>query len=343
MTGAGTYAHCTALEMRLQPARGGVNGSAGRRAACLGECMIELIEHPDGSLTRSFGGDTLNTALYLARLGVEVDYVTALGDDAFSAEMLAAWRRESIGTQHVLRVAGRLPGLYLIQTDTGGERRFSYWRDRAPVRGFFGLPGSSAIETALAACGVFYFSGISLSLFDQAGQARLYALLEAIGNHGGSVVFDYNFRPRGWSDAAAARAAFTRVLPLCDIVLASVEDYALLFDLPAAADAVAHLQRAGIAEFVLKLAQPACIVVADGIQTLVPGAAVADVVDTTAAGDSFAAAYMAARLAGRAPADAASAGHELARIVVRHRGAVIPRAAMPPPHAAPEASGAAPG
>ncbi len=41
--------------------------------------MIELVAQPDGSLTRAFGGDTLNTALYLARLGVPTAYVTALG------------------------------------------------------------------------------------------------------------------------------------------------------------------------------------------------------------------------------------------------------------------------
>ena len=39
--------------------------------ACIGECMIELRELPDGSLRRSWGGDTLNTAVYLARLGTE--------------------------------------------------------------------------------------------------------------------------------------------------------------------------------------------------------------------------------------------------------------------------------
>jgi len=59
------------------------------RAACIGECMIELREEPDGRLARAYGGDTLNTAVYMARLGLAVDYVTALGDDAFSDEMAA--------------------------------------------------------------------------------------------------------------------------------------------------------------------------------------------------------------------------------------------------------------
>ena len=62
------------------------------RIACIGECMLELSEAAGGALTRAYGGDTLNTAVYLARLGVAVDYCTVLGDDPFSREMLAGWR-----------------------------------------------------------------------------------------------------------------------------------------------------------------------------------------------------------------------------------------------------------
>ena len=66
--------------------------------ALIGECMIELVEGGDGRLVRGFGGDSLNTAVYLARLGQCVNYVTALGDDPYSAEMLAAWAAEGVGT-----------------------------------------------------------------------------------------------------------------------------------------------------------------------------------------------------------------------------------------------------
>jgi 2-dehydro-3-deoxygluconokinase len=62
---------------------------------------------------------------------------------------------------------------------------------------------------------------------------------------------------------------------------------------------------------------------------VVPGTPVDDVVDTTAAGDSFAAAYLHARLSGESPRSAAAAGHRLAGQVVRYRGAIIPRDAMP--------------
>src|SRR5262245_27658644 len=51
-----------------------------RPLAAIGECMIELSEHPDGRITRAFGGDTLNTAVYLARLGIPVEYKPADGE-----------------------------------------------------------------------------------------------------------------------------------------------------------------------------------------------------------------------------------------------------------------------
>jgi 2-dehydro-3-deoxygluconokinase len=54
------------------------------------------------------------------------------------------------------------------------------------------------------------------------------------------------------------------------------------------------------------------------------------VVDTTAAGDSFAAAYIAARLGGSDPVEAAQAGHRLASLVICYPGAIIPGYAMPP-------------
>src|ERR1700752_2309842 len=120
------------------------------KVASIGECMIELKEAEDGLYSRGFGGDTLNTAVYLARLGVAVDYVTALGDDPLSDEMVAAWRAERVGTDRVGRMPGRLPGLYLITTDASGQRRFDYWRDSAPARLLFELPQTEQIAAALA-------------------------------------------------------------------------------------------------------------------------------------------------------------------------------------------------
>jgi 2-dehydro-3-deoxygluconokinase len=132
--------------------------------------------------------------------------------------MLRAWEAEGMGTSLVLRVAGQLPGLYLIQTDPRGERHFpywSYWRDHSPVRHLFDLPDTPRIETAPAAANVLHLSEITLSLLRRSSRERLFGLLEAVRAQGGQVVFDANFRPRGWSnrDEAGPPPAGAQALP----------------------------------------------------------------------------------------------------------------------------------
>ena len=300
------------------------------RVACLGECMVELAEQPDGLLRRSFGGDTLNTAIYLARCGVTVDYVTALGDDPFSDDMMAAWRNEGVGTRLVLRVRGALPGLYLIQTDKRGERRFSYWRDSAPVRRLFSLAEMAGVEASLADHDLLYLSGITLSLFDPPSRARLFRLLDAHRARGGRVAFDTNFRPRAWPDPDIARACFADMLTRTDLLLVGLEDWTLLHGTADERDVLSALRTLAAAEIVLKRSEHGCILLdQERHETVVPAHSVTAIIDTTAAGDSFAAAYIAARAAGCDPVEAARRGHHLAATVIMHRGALIPRSAMP--------------
>jgi 2-dehydro-3-deoxygluconokinase len=299
------------------------------RVACIGECMVELSERPDGSLVRGFGGDTLNTALYLARLGVAVDYVTALGDDIWSDEMAAAWGREGIGLDQVRRLPGRMPGLYIIRTDAEGERSFHYWRERAAARDLLTGPGADETRAVLETYDLVHLSGISLSLYGETGRAALFETLTRLRARGGRVAFDTNYRPRGWPDRDEAWTAFRAALALADLIFASVEDLDWLFG-EAGADEV--LRHRGRAEIVLKASSgsaPVARVLHGTADIAVAAPAAAQVVDTTAAGDSFAAGYIAARLAGLAPGAAAAEAHRLAGAVIGHRGAVIPRDAMP--------------
>jgi 2-dehydro-3-deoxygluconokinase len=296
------------------------------RVASIGECMIELSQAGGGLLARGWGGDTLNTAVYLARLGVAVDYVTALGDDPWSDEMVEAWRAEGVGTGLVVRVPGRVPGLYLISTDEEGQRRFHYWRDSAPARQMFDLPQTDGIVAALPGYDVVYVSGISLSLYGEAGRERLFSALDAARARGRRLVFDTNFRTRLWPDRTLAQAAYRAALRRADTVMASTEDLAQLFG-----DAgLAQLPTGDpTREILLRLADPGVRILHDGKDVTVPAPPVENVVDTTAAGDSFAAAYLAARLAGADPVTAARCGHCLAGVVVQYRGAIVPREAMP--------------
>ena len=298
------------------------------KVACIGECMVELKQADGGLFSRGYGGDTLNTAVYLARLGVGADYITALGDDTLSEEMMAGWAAEGVGTKRVARLPGKLPGLYLIQTDDKGERRFLHWRDSAAARSLMDLPQTPEILNSLAGYDLIYLSAITLSLYGGEGRARLFAALKGAREAGARFAFDTNFRARGWPDLDVARAVFQEAFAAADIVLASTEDLLPLY--PGVTNE-ALLSRIPGAEVVLKLSEPASIVRLEGVPYPIKAKPVEEpVVDTTAAGDSFAAAYVAARLVGADPIEAARAGHRLAGVVVCHSGAIIPRAAMPP-------------
>lgn len=297
------------------------------RVASIGECMIELKQAGGGLYSRGFGGDTLNTSVYLARLGVAVDYITALGDDPLSSEMIAGWVAEGVGTGRVMRVAGKLPGIYLIGTDDKGERRFFHWRESAAVRSLLDLPETADLLQSLCDYDLIYLSAVTFGIYRDEGRARLLAALRAARESGTRVVFDTNFRIRLWPDLAVARAVYAQTFETSDIVLASTEDLQLLYP---DEDAEALLARIPTNEVVLRMAEPVSIVRAAGATQILRAEPVAaPVVDTTAAGDSFAPAYIAARLAGAEPVDAAHAGHRLAGVVVCHPGAIIPRTAMP--------------
>ncbi|MFS2160402.1 sugar kinase [Pseudomonas sp. Pseusp122] len=300
------------------------------RIALIGECMIELQQHADGSLHQSFGGDTLNTAVYLTRLlgsRGQVDYVTALGDDSFSDAMCRQWAQEGIGLAQVQRLSGRLPGLYCIQTDGNGERRFLYWRNEAAVRDCFTTAAAEPILAALPEYDVLYFSGITLAVLGEQGRARLLEVLTEARSRGAKVVFDNNYRPRLWTSVEQARVAYRDCLQQVDLALLTEDDEQALYGY---AD-TEHLLAAypGIGEVVVKRGALNCVVKADGQRFEIPAQAVAQVVDTTAAGDSFSAGYLAERLLGTDPVTAAEAGHRLASTVIQHRGALIPLSAMP--------------
>ena len=297
----------------------------------VGECMVELARGPDGRFGQAFGGDTFNTAVYLARCGVDVAYATALGDDPYSAGILALARNEGVGTDLIHFAPGRMPALYLIETTPAGERTFYYWRDRSPARELFDGPAAEPVATAMRRARLVTFSGITLSLYGGPALDRFAAAIAAAKAAGVPIAMDGNYRPRGWGgDIARARRVMERFWRLADIALPTFDDEAALWsdaNPPATIDRLAAL---GVAEIAVKQGAAGVLCRAGGKTMAVPVPAPVVPVDTSAAGDSFNAAYLAGRLRGAGPAAAALAGHRLAGVVIQHRGAIAPREATQP-------------
>ncbi len=303
------------------------------RVASIGECMLELTHRDERSLVLGYGGDTLNTALYLTRTAAQreiaVDYMTALGDDPMSETMVTAWQAEGIGTARVARLPRRLPGLYLIRTGDSGERRFFYWRSEAAVRSLFRTPETEALLATLPGYDALYFSGVTLAVLAPEARERFRSALATARSRGRLVAFDTNYRPALWPDAAAARAVFADFLGVTSLALPTYDDErAVSGDADPAATARRYAA-AGVPEIAVKCGAQGCVLLAEGKLAPVPVPKPVRAVDTTAAGDGFNAGYLAARLTGASPEQAARAGHGLAGAVVQYPGAIIPRDATP--------------
>lgn len=291
--------------------------------------MLELSRRPsagapDHNNTKlSYGGDTLNTAVYLSRLGLSVSYVTALGDDPLSSEMIESWQQENIDCSLVDRHEGAVPGLYFIDTDASGERSFLYWRDQAPAKRLLDdAENAQRIFNALKAFDYVYLSGITLAILTDASRDRLIAWLPEYREDGGKVIFDNNYRPRLWPSAEDARACYSDLYAMTDIALPTFDDECLVFGRSSEDACLQRLLDAGISEIVLKLGAQGCRVCTLSEDERINAYSVT-VRDTTAAGDSFNAGFLAHRLSGATLSDAADVGCRLASIVVQHRGAII--------------------
>lgn len=291
------------------------------RIVCVGEAMIELSRRAHGWQT-GYGGDTLNTALHLARGGHDVAYLTAIGNDPFAPAILARWQDEGLDCGLVLHHPARATGLYAIHTDAGGERSFAYWRDASAAREMFALPGAEAACGAAEQADMLAFSLISLAILPPEGRERLFALARAVRARGGQVAFDGNYRPRLWPDADTARAARDAAIALATIGLPTLEDEAFLSGEPDAAAVAAHWSGLGCGETVVKLGAEGCRLT-DG--QIVPPSQMLAPVDTSGAGDAFNAGYLGARLRGASPGDAALAGHTLAGWTIMRPGAIPDR------------------
>jgi 2-dehydro-3-deoxygluconokinase len=295
----------------------------------IGECMIELsdLESPDGRVRLGFAGDTCNTAIYLSRLlgphGPSVTYATALGQDSLSSRMIHTLCEEGLKTDVIARLPDKLPGLYAIEIDAHGERSFRYWREASAARSMF---EAGALEfEQLDAYGLLYLSGITLAILPEGAREGLVAQMKRHKAAGRDVAFDGNYRPKLWAGRANARYWIGEATAACTIALPSLDDEMALFDDPDEAAVIDRLLGAGPSELVLKRGARGPVAFWGDQRSYPDFGEAPDVVDTTAAGDSFNAGYLAARMNAAAPDEAARAGHALASQVIGYRGAILPR------------------
>ncbi len=295
-----------------------------KRFVSVGECMIEMSGGEDGNYRLGYAGDTLNTAWYArAALGNDwsVDYVTALGDDLYSQQMVDFFAANGIGIGHIQKISGRRPGLYMIH-QADGDRHFTYWRGQSAARLLADDP--EWLNAALAGADIAYFSGISLAILGARGRGRLMKAIHLAREAGARVAFDPNERPLLWSSIDVMGSTIAAAATIADIALPTFSDETKLFG-DETPEAVAERYLSwGVEEVVVKNgSEPAYVASRESSGWVAPIAGAVSV-DPTGAGDSFNGAYLAARSRNATPLEAAAEAHALAAKVIGHKGALVP-------------------
>ena len=291
--------------------------------ASIGECMIELSGNDGDQWRMGYAGDTLNTAWYMRALTEQsypVDYVSAFGEDDFSQKQRAFLASNGIGIAQSPVIQGVHPGLYAI-TLNGAERSFTYWRSDAAAKRL--ASDRQALKASLAGRDMIYFSGISVAIVFPEHRETLFETLRECRAEGALIAFDPNFRHQLWPDREEAKKIISEAMKITDIALPTFPDEQALFGDETAQACADRLIGLGVKEIVVKDGTEPALIIADGRQTLVPSVK-ANAVDTTGAGDSFNGGYLAARLEGLSPVDAAHKAHAVAARVVEIRGALAP-------------------
>ncbi|MCO5730492.1 sugar kinase [Rhizobium sp. SSA_523] len=295
----------------------------------IGECMVELSQAGNGLLKKGFAGDTLNCAWYLRAglsQGSTIDYLTCVGDDPLSDEMLAFIEKAGIGTSMIRRIPSRTPGLYLISLKDG-ERTFSYWRDTSAARQL--AEDADHLRRAIDKADLVYFSGITLAILTASARETLLSELRRAKAAGKTIAYDPNIRPRLWEGKATMLDTISAGARAATMVLPSFDDETTHFGDANIAETIERYQALGALQVVVKNGGQGATV-AEGSETIfVPAVPPETVVDTTSAGDSFNGGLLSRLIEGASLSQAAAHGAAVASVVISQHGALIDPALLP--------------
>ena len=251
------------------------------------------------------GGKGANQAVAAARLGAAVSFIARIGDDAIGRQMKAGFAADGIEVSAVEQDE-RLPtGIAIIYVSDEGENSIG-----------LSTEANGALDTAMVKRHEAMIAGAHTLLLQL--EVPLDSVLEAARlarAHGTRVVLN----------PAPAQPLSSELLALVDLITPNQTEAELLTGVKvtgeaSAAQASARFHQMGISDVMITLGSQGVYCSNGQQQALIPGFRV-EAVDTTAAGDTFNGALLAAELAGADFHSAVRFAHGAAALSVTRFGA----------------------
>ncbi len=251
----------------------------------IGECLIDFVASPgtDGTITLKGnpGGAPANVLAAAAKLGLSTAFIGKVGGDAFGDFLVDCLEKSNIDISSMIR-AKEPTTLAIVSLNEGGEREFSFYRDRTAdvMLSVNDLPLELIENTA-----IFHFGSVSMTA-EPSRKATIAAAGYARSN-GALISFDPNLRPMLWSSLEDAKEQMLYAFSLADVVKVSHEEAEFLTGISEPFESGKTLfEQYGFKLLAVTMAERGCIIFTPGLCVSHSGYSV-ESVDTTGAGDAF--------------------------------------------------------
>ncbi|SBT13579.1 2-dehydro-3-deoxygluconokinase [Vibrio celticus] len=167
-----------------------------------------------------------------------------------------------------------------------------------------------------------------MAILPHGDQLKLLTIIQGLRERGVAIAFDSNYRPKLWDSQDATKEAYQLAYKATDIALVTFDDEQLLWQDTQPQDTIKRLHALGVKTVVVKLGAEGCLISESpkDVPIKVTTTPVETVVDSTSAGDSFNGGFLSCYLSGGSVSEACQQGNALARLVIQHHGAIIPKA-----------------
>ena len=271
---------------------------------------LNVSSYPAEGISMAAGGDAANEAGTLARLGKKVNLITKLGRDMAGQILLSHFQGLGVSTEDTVLEDGLDTGINIVLIDRRGERSFITNKNGSLRK----LRLEDIPEAALAKSPIFSFASIFVSpLFDVPAMTSLF---RSIKEKGGLLCADMT-RCKNGETLEDIRPALAYI----DYLFPNYEEARAVSGRDTPEDIADAFLDCGLSCLVLKLGSKGCFLKSRQTAALVPAFPDARCIDTTGAGDNFAAGFLYALSEGMDPVESARFACAAASLAVESVGA----------------------
>ena len=289
--------------------------------AIIGECLIELSSNgtlaESSTLNKYFGGDTVTTAVAIARLGGKLTYLTKVGNDGFSEFILSSLKKENIDTS-LIKTNDEQNGMYIVSKNPEKNEVLYYKRKTAATK----LSVDDISEDSIKKLKLIYTTGVIQSL--SAGSRELVReTFKLARNNDVLTAYDPNYTSCFMS-SIDTREYLEEIEELTDIVFLSLKNDAVhLYKVDSIDQIMKHFWNKGVKIVVIKSH------IDNGYYTGYKGQIsftefynTAKAIDITASGDVFNGGFIYAITNGYTPQEAAKFASIVSGLQTQNYGAI---------------------